>query len=82
LGPGKSFVKEVPSVFIIPGLQGAAADKLKLLASQIMFRVLCAMLPSNSCSLSETASMLVKVIAHTLLKVCYTYILHLSFGDN
>ena len=61
LSPGKSFVKEVPSVFIIPGLQGAPADMLKLLARQIMFPVLCAKLPSNSCSVSETASMLVKV---------------------
>ena len=61
LSPGKSFVKEVPSVFIIPGLQGAPADMLKLLAKQIMFPVLCAKLPSNSCSLSETASLLAKV---------------------
>lgn len=61
LSPGKSFVKEVPSVFIIPGLQGAPVDMLKLLAKQIMFPVLCAKLPSNSCSVSETASMLVKV---------------------
>ena len=48
LSPGKSFVKEVSSVFIIPGLQGAPADTLKLLAKQIMFPVLCAKLPSNS----------------------------------
>jgi len=61
LSPGKSFVKEVPSVFIIPGLQGAPADTLKLLAKEIMFPVLCAKLPSNSYSLSETASMMVKV---------------------
>jgi hypothetical protein len=61
LSPGKSFIKEVPSVFVIPRLQGAPADKLKLLAKQIMFTVLCAKLPSNNCSVSETASMLVKV---------------------
>jgi hypothetical protein len=61
LSPGKAFVKEVPAVFLIPGLQGAPAEVLKPLARQLMFPTLCAKLPYTSGSLSETASMLVKV---------------------
>lgn len=76
LSPGKSFVKEVPSVFLIPGLQGPPADVLKPLARHIMFPVLFAKLPYTACSLSETASMLVKVnflyIVKSLLYIFFT----------
>jgi hypothetical protein len=78
LSPGKSFVKEVPSVFLIPGLQGPPADVLKLLARQIMFPVLCAKLPYTGFSLSATANMLVKVNCMYIVKS----LLYLSFGDN
>jgi hypothetical protein len=78
LSPGKSFVKEVPSVFLIPGLQGPPADVLKLLARQIIYPVLCAKLPYTGSSLSETASMLVKVNCMYIIKVCFTSV----FGDN
>jgi hypothetical protein len=61
LSPGKDFVKEVPSVFIIPGLQGPPSDVLKPLARQIMFPTICVMLPQTSGSLTETAELLVKV---------------------
>jgi hypothetical protein len=61
LSPGKAFVKEVPSVFIIPGLQGPPSDVLKPLARQIMFPTICVMLSHTSSSLSEMAGLLVKV---------------------
>jgi hypothetical protein len=72
LSPGKAFVKDVPSVFLIPGLQGCPAEVLKPLARQIMFPTLCAKLPQTTGSLAETASVLVKVScihAHSLLEV-------------
>jgi hypothetical protein len=61
LSPGKAFVKEVPSVFIIPGLQGPPSEVLKPLARQIMFPTFCIMLSHTSSSFSETARLLVKV---------------------
>lgn len=67
LSPGKAFVKEVPSVFIIPGLQGPPAEVLKPLARQIMFPTLYAKLPQTIGSLAETASILVKV---SYIQVC------------
>lgn len=63
LSPGKAFVKEVPSVFLIPGLHGPPGQVLKSLARWIMFPTLCAKLPQNSGSLAETASVLVEVTA-------------------
>lgn len=61
LSPGKAFVKEVPPVFIIPGLQGPPSEVLKPLARQIMFPAICVMLSHASGSLSETARSLVEV---------------------
>jgi hypothetical protein len=67
LSPGKAFVKEVPLVFLIPGLQGPPFEALKPLTMQIIFPTLCVMLSHTSSSLSETANILVKVTyIHTI----------------
>ncbi|XP_033608867.1 fatty acid synthase [Cryptotermes secundus] len=74
LSPGKAFVKEVPSVFIIPGLQGPPSEVLKPLARQIMFPTFCVRLSHTSSSLSETAGLLAKHIREAQKKGPYNLV--------
>ncbi|KAJ9584285.1 hypothetical protein L9F63_021354, partial [Diploptera punctata] len=60
--PGYNFVKEVPPVFIIPGLQGSTERILSPLLKNIIYPTFCAKLPSHCKSIPETAAILVQHI--------------------
>nr|QCW07585.1 fatty acid synthase 5 [Blattella germanica] len=62
LSPGYGEVKEIPPIFIIPGLQGPPAEILKPLTRNLMYPVFCSRLVEIGTSINDAASVLVKKI--------------------
>ncbi|PSN47327.1 hypothetical protein C0J52_04406 [Blattella germanica] len=60
LSPGYGEVKEIPPIFIIPGLQGPPAEILKPLTRNLMYPVFCSRLVEIGTSINDAASVLVK----------------------
>ncbi|XP_069687554.1 fatty acid synthase-like isoform X2 [Periplaneta americana] len=60
LSPGYSVVKEVPPVFVIPGLQGLPSEVLQPLVQRLMYPVLCARLMHGCTSIPDMAATLIQ----------------------
>lgn len=69
LSPGYSVVKEVPPVFVIPGLQGLPSEVLQPLVQRLMYPVLCARLMHGCTSIPDMAATLIQVISHILTEI-------------
>ena len=61
LSPGYGKVKDVPPVFLIPGLQGSPTEYLKPFGRKIIYPVLCARIVQPKNTVKATAAVLVKV---------------------
>lgn len=59
--PGYNFVREIPPLFVIPGLQGSSRRILSPLLRNVMYPTFCAKLPCHCQSIAETAIVLAEV---------------------
>ncbi|PSN47308.1 hypothetical protein C0J52_04414 [Blattella germanica] len=62
LSPGYRNIKTISPVFIIPGLQGSASEILKPLLQQLVHPVFCARILQPEKTITDAATILVKVI--------------------